>query len=181
MNKKSVDGKNKANEIIKYFKDEFKNNIIKSEIKIRTNGLKKNEIVNIWMKINKTIFKNFIKHLCNYQFPHLAVVSGNDFKDVIELVYHFSLDFGVNRNEISLNVSVDVSKSKPEIESICDLIPGALITEREKQEMLGIKVLNIPDNRRLFLPNDFPKDVYPWRKNEKGMEKLIRNLHEVKK
>ena len=47
--------------------------------------------------------------------------------------------------------------------------------------MLGIKVIGIPDSRRLFLPDDFPDGVYPWRKNEKGMEKLIRNLHEVKK
>jgi membrane-bound hydrogenase subunit beta len=181
MNKEQTNSKYNANEIVKYFKDEFKNDIIKSEIKIRTAGLKKNEIINIWMKINKSIFKNFIKHLCDYQYPHLAVVSGNDYKDVIELIYHFSLDFGKNRNEISFNVLVDVPKSKPEIETICDLIPGAVITEREKQEMLGIKVLNIPDNRRLFLPDDFPENVYPWRKNEKGMEKLIRNLHEVKK
>ena len=72
-------------------------------------------------------------------------------------------------------------KTKPEIETICDYIPGTLITEREKQEMLGVKIIGIPDTRRLFLPDDFPKDVYPWRKDEKGMEKLIRNLHEVKK
>ena len=80
-----------------------------------------------------------------------------------------------------MNVAVDVPKSKPEIETICDWIPGALITEREKQEMLGVKIIGIPDSRRLFLPEDFPEGVYPWRKNEKGMEKLIRNLHEVDK
>ena len=80
-----------------------------------------------------------------------------------------------------MNIAVELPKSKPEIETISDLIPGAVITEREKQEMLGVKVINIPDNRRLFLPEDFPEGVYPWRKNEKGMEKLIRNLHEVKK
>ena len=133
------------------------------------------------MKIDKSIFKPFIKHLCDYQFPHLAVVCGNDYPKEIELVYLFSLDFGKERKEISLNVAVDLPKSKPEIETICDYIPGALITEREKQEMLGVKIIGIPDNRRLFLPPDFPEGVYPWRKDEKGMEKLIRNLHEVKK
>ena len=170
-----------AKGLVKYFKDEFKTKILSAEIKTIKEGTNKNEIVNIWMKIDKSIFKPFIKHLCDYQFPHLAVVSGNDYPKDIELVYHFSLDYGKDRKEISLNVSVSVPKSKPEIETICDFIPGALITEREKQEMLGIKVIGITDNRRLFLPDDFPKDVYPWRKNEKGMEKLIRNLHEVKK
>jgi membrane-bound hydrogenase subunit beta len=167
--------------IIRYFKDKFNTKIKKAEIKKRTAGAKKNEIINIWMEIDKSIFKDTIKHLCDYQFPHLAVVSGNDYPKSVELIYHFSLDFGKNRNEISVNIAVEIPKTKPEIESICDLIPGALITEREKQEMLGIKVIDIPDNRRLFLPDDFPKGVYPWRKNEKGLEKLIRNLHEVKK
>jgi len=167
--------------LVKYFKDEFKTKIKKSVIKKRTAGAKKNEIINIWMEIDKSIFKDAIKHLCSYQFPHLAVVSGNDYPKSIELTYHFSINYGKDRNEISLNIAVDLPKTKPEIETITDLIPGALITEREKQEMLGVVIKNIPDGRRLFLPDDFPKGVYPWRKNEKGMEKLIRNLHEVKK
>jgi len=170
-----------AEKLVKYFKDKFKTKIKKTEIRTKAEGVKKTEYTHIWMTIDKSIFKNFIKHLCDYQFPHLAVVSGNDYPKEIELIYQFSLDYGKNRNEINLNVSVFLPKSKPEIETICDFIPGALITEREKQEMLGVKVIGIPDDRRLFLPEDFPKDVYPWRKNEKGMEKLIRNLHEVKK
>jgi len=176
-------GKKELNveQLVKYFKDEFKTKIKSIEIKKRATGSKKKEFSNIWMKIDKSIFKKVIKHLCDYQFPHLAVVSGSDLGKNIELTYHFSVNFGTRLNEISLNIAVEIPKSKPEIETICDYIPGALITEREKQEMLGVKVIGIPDTRRLFLPDDFPKDVYPWRKDEKGMEKLIRNLHEVKK
>lgn len=170
-----------ANGLVKYFKDEFKTGILKAEIKTKKEGKKQSEIVNVWMQIDKKIFRPFIKHLCDYQFPHLAVVCGNDYPKDIELIYHFSLDYGKDRKEISFNVSIYLPKSKPEIDTICDYIPGALITEREKQEMLGVKVIGIPDSRRLFLPDDFPEGVYPWRKNEKGLEKLIRNLHEVKK
>ena len=169
-------------EIVKSFKDEFKTKIKDAQIKKRTTGSKKNEFVNIWMKIDKSIFKKTVKHLITLQeFPHLSVVSGNDLGKTIELIYHFSIYYGVHLGEISLNISVELPKSKPEIESICDLIPGALVTEREKQEMLGVKIKGIPDSRRLFLPDDFPKGVYPWRKDEKGLEKLVRNLHEVKK
>ena len=168
-------------EVVKYFKDEFKTKIKSAEIKRRATGSKKKEFVNIWIKIDKSIFKNFVKHLCNLTYPHLAVACGNDLGKTIELVYNFSIYYGNNLQEISLNVSVDLPKSKPEIETICDWIPGALITEREKQEMLGIKVIGIPDSRRLFLPEDFPDDVYPWRKDEKtrkDIEKLYKNLHE---
>jgi membrane-bound hydrogenase subunit beta len=172
-------------EIVTYFKDKFTTKIKSAEIKKRATGSKKKEFVNIWMKIDKSIFKNYIEHLCTLTYPHLAVCSGNDLGNQIELVYSFSIYYGKHLQEISLNVGVEVPKNKPEIETICDWIPGALITEREKQEMLGIKIIGIPDNRRLFLPDDFPENVFPWRKDEqtkKEIEKLYKNLNEgVKK
>lgn len=168
-------------EIEKYFKDEFKDNIKSIKIKKRAAGSKKKETSNIWMKINRKVFKNAIKHLCDLQFPHLAVVSGNDLGKTIELIYHFVLNYGIRLGEINLNISLEIPKSKPEIETICELIPGALITEREKQEMLGVKIIGIPDERRLFLPDDIKEDIYPWRRDDTGPKKLYRNLHEVKK
>lgn len=169
-------------EVVKSFKDEFKTKIKDTRIEKRTSGSKKTGYVHIWMKVDKSVFKNVVKHLITLQeFPHLAVISGSDMGKTIELIYHFSMYYGTRNNEVSLNIAVDLPKSNPTIETISDLIPGAVITEREKQEMLGVKVKGIPDNRRLFLPDDFPKDVYPWRKDEKGLERMVRNLHEVKK
>jgi len=168
-------------EIVKYFKDEFKTKIKDVQVRKKSAGSKKKESYSIWMNIDKSIFKPFVKHLCDLQFPHLAVTSGNDLGKTIELIYHFTLGYGTRFGEIVLNVSVELPKSKPEIETICDYIPGALVTEREKQEMLGVKIVGIPDTRRLFLPDDFPEGVYPWRRDETGLEKLYKNLHEVKK
>jgi membrane-bound hydrogenase subunit beta len=168
-------------ELVKYFKDNFKTKIKDIKIKKKTFASKKKEAINIWMKVEKSIFKDTVKHLADLQFPHLAVVSGNDLGKIIELIYHFTLNYDIPLGEITLNISVDLPKEKPEIESICDIIPGALITEREKQEMLGVKIKGIPDNRRLFVPEDFPDGVYPWRRDKTGPEKLYKNLHEVKK
>lgn len=167
--------------IVKSFKDQFKTKIKDVKIKERAAGSKKNKTVSIWMKIDKSAFKGIIKHLCDLQFPHLAVTSGNDLGKTIELIYHFTLNFGGRMEEINLNISVELPKTKPEIETICDYIPGALITEREKMEMLGVKIIGIPDDSRCFLPDDFPKGVYPWRRDKTGPEKLYKNLHEVKK
>jgi membrane-bound hydrogenase subunit beta len=169
-------------EIVKSFKDEFKTKITQVKIEKRTKGPKKHEYVHIWMKIDKSVFKDAVNHLATLQkYPHLAVASGNDLGKTIELIYHFSIYYDIPLAEISLNLSVEVPKSKPELETITDIIPGALITEREKQEMLGVKIIGIPDTRRVFIPDDFPKDIYPWRKDEKGPKKMVRNLHEVKK
>ncbi|RLF31973.1 MAG: hypothetical protein DRM98_04665, partial [Thermoplasmata archaeon] len=63
-------------EIVKYFKDEFKAKVKDSRVEKRVAGVKKKEFVNIWLKIDKSVFKDVIKHLCDIQFPHLAVVSG---------------------------------------------------------------------------------------------------------
>ena len=167
--------------IVKYFKDEFKTKIKDTKIKKKKAGSKKNEGIYIWIKVDKSVFKDTILHLCKLQFPHLAVASGNDLGKTIELIYHFTVNYGGRMDEINLHISVELPKTKPEIETICDWIPGALITEREKMEMLGVKVIGIPDDRKCFLPDDFPKGVYPWRRDETGPEKLYKNLHEVKK
>jgi len=48
--------------------------------------------------------------------------------------------------------------------------------------MLGITVVGIPDNRGLFLPDDFPKGVYPWRKDATGIpDSMVKNLWEVRR
>jgi membrane-bound hydrogenase subunit beta len=175
-------GKNKSpEEIVKYLKDKLKTKIKSANIKKLKAGLKKNETASIWIKVDKSGFKNLVKYLIDIEYPHLAVASGNDLGKTIELIYHFTVGYGGRMKEINIHVSVELPKSKPEIESICDLIPGALITEREKAEMLGVKVIGIPDSRKCFLPDDWPKGVYPWRRDKTGPEKYYKNLHEVKK
>lgn len=167
-----------SEEIVQYFNDKFKEKIKDARIEKRFAGSKKKEFFNIWLKIDKSIFKEAINHLCEIQFPHFAVISGNDIGENIELVYHFSVYYGERLKETSINISVEVPKSDPKIESICDIIPGALISEREIQEMLGVTVEGIPDNRRIFLIGNIPEGVYPWRKDEKGPQKLVRDMYE---
>ena len=178
MNKKNNDIN--PEKIVKYFKDKLGKKIISTKIKKQKAGSKKNETTSIWIKVDKGGFKELVKHLINLEYPHLAVASGNDLGKTIEIIYHFTVGYGIRMGEINVHISVELPKSKPEIESICDLIPGALITEREKAEMLGIRIIGIPDNRRCFVPDDFPKGIYPWRRDETGPEKYYKNLHEVK-
>jgi membrane-bound hydrogenase subunit beta len=170
------------NEIVESFKNEFKTKITESRIEKHIRGLKKTEFYHIWIKTDRNIIKDIVKHLMKLEkYPHFAVSSGYDNGEKIEIVYHFSLYFGLKGKEININITVELPKTDPTIDTITDLIPGALISEQEKQEMLGIKVKKIPKNSRVFISEDYPENIYPWRKDEKGPEKTIRNLHEVKK
>jgi NADH:ubiquinone oxidoreductase subunit C len=55
------------------------------------------------------------------------------------------------------------------VPSICGLIPGAALYERELHEMFGIPVEGIPDSAHFLLPEDWPEGVYPLRKSFSGL------------
>jgi Ni,Fe-hydrogenase III component G len=88
-------------------------------------------------------------------FTYLATISGVDLGENFEILYHFAIPGA------QLNVRTQVPKSDPQIESICPVIPGAILYERELQDMFGLKVDHIPDPRPLVLPDDWPAENYP--------------------
>jgi len=92
---------------------------------------------------------------------YLATISGVDKGDVFELLYHFGDEGG------NLNLRTQVLKADPRLPSLCSIIPGAILYEREIQEMFGIVVEAIPDGRPLVLPDDWPAGNYPLRKDWK--------------
>jgi membrane-bound hydrogenase subunit beta len=153
-----------------------------SDVRLETwmGGAMKTPFSHVWMTVERAVFKDVVKHLFTMDpHPHFAVASGYDSGETIALVYHFSLFHGERAREISLNITVSLPKSNPEIETITDLIPGALISEQEKQEMLGVKIHGIPVDHRVFIADEFPREVYPWRRDATGPKSFVKNLHEA--
>ena len=171
----------KPEEIVELFKEKFNDSITISRIEIKTAGLKKNSYSLIWLEIKPKDFKEAVKLLCTIQFPHFAIISDNDAGEEIKLTYHFSLYYGERSKEISLNLTTNLPKSNLKLPTITDLIPGAQTSEREIKEMLGVTIEGLPDLGNIFLPKDFPKGVYPLRKDEEGAAKMVSKEEEVKK
>lgn len=92
---------------------------------------------------------------------HLSTISGVDLGQTFEVLYHFASNF------TCLNLRTEIPRAEPRLPSICELIPGAVLYERELQDMFGIVVENIPDGRTLLLPDDWPEGNYPLRKDWK--------------
>jgi len=156
--------------IVKSFKTTLGDSLIDSKISEREIAVKKNLFITIWINVKKEAFRKAVEHICQLQeYPHLAIISSSDLGDSVELIYHFTIYYGQHLQEISLGLRVRLPKKDLKIPTVTDLIPGAVFTERETQEMIGVEVVGIPDNRRLFLPEDFPEGVYPWRTDEKGL------------
>ena len=143
--------------------------LLEATIKEWAEGVKGWKSRQIWIKVAREALRPAIQKIISIHFPHVAVISFADTGAQVDLMYHLYIYWGVPRQEILVTLKVSLDKTDLKVPTITDLIPGALTSEREKQEMLGIEVVGIPDGRRLFLPEDFPQGVYPWRKDETGI------------
>ncbi|MDR0993275.1 MAG: NADH-quinone oxidoreductase subunit C [Verrucomicrobiota bacterium] len=131
----------------------------------------------VWLKIHRDALHAVVKRLFGIQFPHFVVIAAEDRGETIELPYIFRLYHGAWHEEILVVITAVVPKSDPVVDTLSDLIAGIVLSEREKQEMIGVVVRNIPDGRRMFLPEDFPQGVYPWRRDETGVaDTMVRHL-----
>lgn len=158
--------------IIDSFKKELGDGFVGGSVYEREVGVKKNMFRSLWVEVKKVAFRDAVEHICHLQeYPHLAIISSSDLGPEVELIYHFTIYYGYHLEELSLGLRVKLPKSDLKIPTITDFVPGAIFTERETQEMMGVEVVGIPDSRRLFLPEDFPEGAYPWRKDEQGPPK----------
>jgi membrane-bound hydrogenase subunit beta len=130
-------------------------------------GSGENPVHDLWVEVPRERLRDAISALCDAASPHITTISGDDLGDRIELNYHINVGWGEHYGEVALLLRTSVPKSKPSIDSICDLIPGALTAEREKREFYGITVEGIPDDRNLFMPED--ATIHPWRKDEESL------------
>ena len=171
-----------APQVLEHFTARFGSGVTAARVQERREGAKKHPNYNLWMDLDRGLLKDAIRDLQSLGPVHLAVVSGTDMGETVRLIYTLSLSYGVRHGEYMVNFAVSLPKSDLTVPTISDLIPGAVFTEREKQEMLGVTVTGIPDGRGLFLPDDFPKGVYPWRKDATGIpDSMVKNLWEVRR
>lgn len=95
-------------------------------------------------------------------FTHLCTITGLDMPDRFSLIYQLCQDEG-----IMLNIRTDISRTAPVLESITPIFANADIYERELADLFGISVKGLPVGERYPLPDDWPKDQFPLRKDFK--------------
>ena len=132
--------------------------------------------LDIW--VSPENFKPAVRSLVENHWGYLITITGLDVPAVydqdnheiqpgqLEALYHFAHDAAI------ITIRVKVPYSKPQIDSICDLIPSATIYEREVIELLGFDILNTPSTEKLVLPDSWPDGVYPLRKSFTNLKDL---------
>ncbi len=91
-------------------------------------------------------------------FAHLCLITGIDWRDRWEVVYHL-----VRLEEpepVVLRVALPYGEAR--IPSVASVWPGAVWHERETYDLLGIVFEGSPDPRRILLPQDY--EGFPLRK-----------------
>lgn len=58
-----------------------------------------------------------------------------------------------------------VDADSREFPSVTPRVPAAVWGEREIRDMYGLIPVGLPDQRRLVLPDDWPEDMHPLRKD----------------
>jgi membrane-bound hydrogenase subunit beta len=100
-------------------------------------------------------------------FSILCTITGLDLGENLGVMYHLARPSGV-----VLTIAAAVPKSAPSIKSITGYFPAADAYEREMVDLLGMDVQGLLPGNRYPLPDDWPKGVYPLRKDYNVEETL---------
>jgi NADH-quinone oxidoreductase subunit C len=105
----------------------------------------------------------------NLNFDYLFCLTCIDWKDHFMMVYHLASTDLKHSVVVKAKITDNVN---PQIESVNDIWKTAELHEDEVYDMFGIKFLNHPNLRRLFLEEDW--NGFPLRKNytDENMIKL---------
>jgi len=92
----------------------------------------------------------------------VSAITGIDLITTIGVFYHIRTAKGG-----IITIKTEVPKEGPRINTISDLIPGAAFHEMEVADLLGVVFVGNPSSGRLVLPDNWPDDVFPLRKDAK--------------
>ena len=110
--------------------------------------------------INAKSIKDVVTRLVkNDSTLGLSAITGIDLDKTIGLLYHLRTSEGI------VTIKTEVPKEKPLISSITNIIPGANFHEREAADLFGVIFKDHPNLKRLVLPDNWPDDLYPLRKD----------------
>ena len=101
-----------------------------------------------------------LKESAATKFDFLFSLTGVDFNPGLGVVYH--LESTELKHVICLKTSTE-DRVNPKLDSITSLYPAAELQEREVFDLFGVSFNNHPDNRRLFLDDEWIG--YPLRKD----------------
>lgn len=143
----------KLNEALKNINDKFGSRIL---------NVRKTSEKRAYLDIYPKDIAELVRYVFKDMHFRFNTASGVDDFDALEILYHFSHDpSGI---VLSLRAMIK-DKNDPHVDTITTITKSAWWIERELHELFGIEFNGNTDLRPLLLPDDWPKGVYPLRKD----------------
>ena len=108
-----------------------------------------------WTEVAK-----FLKTDPEYSFDYLSSVTGVDYKEYLEAVYHL---YSMEKKEGPLTIKVRTDVEKSLLPSVTPIWRSAEFQEREAYDLVGIHFEGHPDLRRILMWEGF--EHHPLRKD----------------
>ncbi len=121
-----------------------------------------NEIIEIPLE---AFHEEMLKLRHEKQLDYLVNLIGMDWGERLGVIYQ--LESTITGEQAVVKTSTS-DRDNPELPSVCDIWKAANFKEREVYDFLGIRFINHPDMRRLYLRNDWVG--YPLRKDDNPMD-----------
>lgn len=146
-------------ELVEHLREKFKDKILKAETPVHDM---------VMITIDRNDITDVTRHIFHDMGARFVVTIGTDGR---ENGSEYLLDyvFSLAADHLFLTVRQHIPEAELWFHSVMTdaNIPAVNWAEREVQDLLGIKVKNHPDPRKLVLSDDWPEDLHPLRRDVK--------------
>ncbi len=117
----------------------------------------------MFVEVSLEHFKEVFEYVQYRQgFKMLCAITGLDEGETFGIIYHCAHDNGT-----MMNIKMHIPRNNPVLSSVTPYFPSAEAYERELIDLLGIQVQGLPEGPRYPLPDDWPSNEHPLRKDWK--------------
>ncbi len=141
-------------EILKSIKDKFGN---------RIKNIFEKSYKRVYVDIEAKDITDFVKFVFNDLGARFNTASCVDMREGMEILYHFTIEEAA----LVITLKAYLDKENLQIDSLTPIMKGAEWIEREIHELFGVEFKNHPNLKRLLLPDDWPEDLHPLRRDYK--------------
>jgi Ni,Fe-hydrogenase III component G len=115
----------------------------------------------VWFEIKAGQLPELAKFMHAGGYNHLATITGFDGGEHLGAHYHFTDTHAI------VTARAKTPRTNPHLPTVTGTFPGSEPYERELEDLFGIKIDGLKPGRRYPLPDDFPANQHPLRKDWK--------------
>ena len=118
----------------------------------------------VYVEIRREALRAMAEHLFRGLGARFNTIIGVD-RRLTYMDFQTTHVFSLDEDKLFVLLQSSLDPNQPEVDSITPIIPGANWAEREAMDLLGIKFNGHVDPRRLALPDDWPENLHPLRRD----------------